>query len=165
MDKKYTINFNEKNIENWHLTNDDIMGGKSQSEIIYDEDKHIFSGIISKENNGGFSSIYQNIKQLSSGLNKVKLDLIGDGLTYQIRVYVLIDGYRLAYKHDFQTCAGKRQSLVFSLNDFTATYRGQTLSGRGAVKSQDIIQTGILITNEKPIGFTLKLLNLSFYKT
>jgi len=57
--ERILIDFNNTDEkENWQIINDDVMGGVSQSEIIFnDTGTATFQGKISLENNGGFASI------------------------------------------------------------------------------------------------------------
>jgi hypothetical protein len=53
--------------EGWRITNDSVMGGKSAGHFILQQNYALFSGNISLENNGGFSSVYRSISPLGEG--------------------------------------------------------------------------------------------------
>ncbi len=61
------FDFNSKsNINSWQIVNDVVMGGKSSSTITINKDGHgQFSGTVSTENNGGFSSVRHTFKSVS----------------------------------------------------------------------------------------------------
>lgn len=83
------ISFTEqKNTDNWRITNDSVMGGESKGRFLSDKDKGMFTGYISLENNGGFSSVFQMIEPLAQNLETVTIDVEGDGTTYQLRMIV-----------------------------------------------------------------------------
>lgn len=46
----------------WRLVNNGVMGGISTSKAIIKDDKIIFSGNVSLENNGGFASLRSPVK-------------------------------------------------------------------------------------------------------
>lgn len=46
----------------WRSTNDNVMGGISQGGVRYDGETSLFSGELSLENNGGFSSANRSIE-------------------------------------------------------------------------------------------------------
>ena len=47
----------------WRIVNDGVMGGLSSSKVIVNDDnKIIFSGNVSLENNGGFASLRSPVK-------------------------------------------------------------------------------------------------------
>jgi hypothetical protein len=157
----YMIDFTKTNeIARWRSTNDGVMGGLSQGGLSFVDQTSVFSGTISLENNGGFSSIYRPIVPLARGLDTVSLDIVGDGLTYQMRVAVAINGYRVSYKHDFDTVAGERQKIVLSLNDFQAVFRGRIIEGAPRLKSEDLRQVGFLVTTKEQGPFALFLYSL-----
>ena len=61
------FDFNSKsNINSWQIVNDVVMGGKSSSTITINKEGHgQFSGTVSTENNGGFSSVRHIFKPVS----------------------------------------------------------------------------------------------------
>ncbi|MEW6991849.1 CIA30 family protein [Colwelliaceae bacterium 6441] len=152
----------QQEIKYWGVTNDGVMGGKSTGEIAFKADHGVFSGRISLQNNGGFSSIYRVIKPLPQDLEVVSIEVAGDGQPYQMRLMANIEGYRVAYKHNFNTAAGVRQKISFKLTDFQASFRGRLISNAPKLNSADIGQVGFLITKKVPGDFSLSIYNLSF---
>jgi hypothetical protein len=155
------INFTEqKNTDNWRITNDSVMGGESEGHFLSDQDKGMFTGNISLENNGGFSSVFQMIEPLAKNLETVTIDVEGDGTTYQLRMIVSLDGYRLAYKQNFDTVAGQRETLTFTLADFQASFRGRIITNAPVLKSENIRQVGFLVTKKVPGSFSLSIFSV-----
>jgi len=133
------INFTQQqSVDLWRITNDGVMGGKSQGRFLFEPGKVIFTGDISLDNNGGFSSVFRAIEALPKNLETVTIDIQGDGLTYQLKMIVNLDGYRLAYKHPFKTIAGQRETLTFTLADFQASFRGRNIDNAPVLKAEDI---------------------------
>lgn len=152
----------QRSADSWSITNDGVMGGKSEGHIILYQDKCIFTGNISLENNGGFSSAFRTIKPLPKKIDTVTIDVKGDGLTYQLRIIVNIKGYRLDYKHSFNTVADKRETMTFALADFQATFRGRMLTNAPVLQSEDIYQAGFLVNRKVAGSFSLSVFKLNF---
>lgn len=157
------IDFTEQQgVESWRITNDGVMGGKSKGQFLLQQDLAIFKGYISLDNNGGFSSVFHAIAPLPSDVDTVTIDVEGDGLTYQLRMIVNLDGYRLAYKHDFNTVAGQRETLTFKLADFQASFRGRIINDAPKLSAKAIREVGFLVTRKQAGDFSLALASLTF---
>jgi len=53
----------ESNIQNWSVVNDGVMGGLSKGNFsVNDKGDGFFTGHVSLENNGGFSSVRYNFE-------------------------------------------------------------------------------------------------------
>lgn len=157
------INFTEQqSLDSWRITNDGVMGGESQGQISLQANKAIFSGDISLANNGGFSSVFRPIEPLAKALETVTIDIEGDGLTYQLRLIVNLDGYRMAYKQSFDTVAGQQTQLSFTLADFQASFRGREIPNAPVLKSEDIREVGFLVTSKVAGAFSLVIASVSF---
>ena len=99
------FNFSENsNLQNWQVVDDGVMGGKSKGSFtLNDEGNGVFSGHVSLENNGGFSSVRYRFKTLKiKNFNKFKIRLKGDGKAYQFRLKS--NAYdNFSYVKEFQT--------------------------------------------------------------
>jgi hypothetical protein len=146
--------------EGWRITNDSVMGGKSAGHFILQQNYALFSGNISLENNGGFSSVYRSISPLEKALSRVCIKVKGDGLTYQLRLSVNVDGYRLAYKHNFTTIADQLAQLSFLLTDFQA--RGRNIAKAPILLSENIIEIGFLVKRTVSGPFSLAIKSVDF---
>ncbi|MGB0935928.1 MAG: CIA30 family protein [Colwellia sp.] len=159
--ESYMIDFSSPTEhQNWFVTNDNVMGGKSLGGINFKGASTVFSGEISLDNNGGFSSVFRPISPLPSGLDIFELDVEGDGLTYQFRVIIFVNGYRLAYKHDFQTIKDQRNKITLNIADFKASFRGRIIEGAPTLYAEKIKQIGFLVTNKKAGPFSIALNNI-----
>lgn len=157
------IDFTEQqNLDSWRITNDDVMGGKSAGRFLLQDDKALFTGDISLANNGGFSSVFRAIEALPKALESVVIDVAGDGLTYQLRMTVNLDGYRLAYKHDFNTLAGQREKVTVTLADFQASFRGRNIANAPILQSENIREVGFLVTRKMAGRFSLAVFSITF---
>jgi len=128
MSAQTIINFKEKSTtENWYVVDDVVMGGRSSGKFeITKEGYGKFSGDVSLENNGGFSSARYDMEPLKVSLdNKIRIKLKGDGSSYQFRVKANKQDY-YSYIVKFDT-TGDWQTLEFALADLYPTFRGRTL--------------------------------------
>ncbi|MFT5294631.1 MAG: hypothetical protein ACI9YH_000637 [Colwellia sp.] len=160
----YMITFSSQEKNRWRITNDGVMGGLSYGKMIVEKGSGTFSGQISLDNNGGFSSVFRAVEDLSPSLNKLVIDIEGDGQLYQLRLMTNINGYRLAYKHDFKTTANKREKFIFQLTDFQATFRGRNINNAPLLTSEDIRDVGFLMTKKITGKFALSVFQLSFFQ-
>lgn len=149
--------------DKWSVKNDSAMGEHSNAEICFDSQQGIFKGNISLENKGGFSAVYRPMKPLFKDINKVVIDITGDGQTYQLRLVGKVNEYRLAYKHSFETSAGKRQRIIFSLEEFVASFQGKTIVNAQILKPENILETGFLLSNNSAGPFSLSVFSISFF--
>ncbi len=63
----------------WRIVNDGVMGGLSTSKVNVEDDKIIFSGNVSLENNGGFASLRSPVKDCNfENFSGVKIKIKGD---------------------------------------------------------------------------------------
>lgn len=155
MNRKTIFDFKENaTLQNWETLDDVVMGGRSQGNISLSPEGHgKFSGHISLENNGGFSSVRYNPDDLKvDPQDQITIRLKGDGKRYQFRV-----------KHDKQDYAsyityfdttGEWEEIVISLNDLCPTFRGKNLD-QPNFNHHSIQQLGFLVANKKEEDFEL----------
>lgn len=74
----------------WTTMNDPVMGGRSTSEVAFDDGGLRFSGNISLDNNGGFAStrgpLDPDIGRKAAGARSFGVRAEGDGKTYLLKV-------------------------------------------------------------------------------
>lgn len=151
-------------LQNWKIVDDIVMGGRSQGQISLSSQGHgRFSGTVSLENNGGFSSV----RYLPAGLevdpkDQIKVRLHGDGKRYQFRI-----------KHDqlasqsyvtyFET-TGEWQEITISLDKLYPTFRGRKLD-QPNFNHHTIQEIGFLIGNKKAQDFELLIDNIELIRS
>ncbi|MBQ0768873.1 MAG: CIA30 family protein [Bizionia sp.] len=144
------------NITNWRVVDDVVMGGRSNGSFYLNKEGYgVFTGKISLENNGGFSSLRYNSGTISvNDFSNIVIRLHGDGKTYQFRIKS-----NAAENHSYITTfktTGEWQDITIPLKNLYPSYRGKTLdiSNFSADTIEDI---GFLINNKKEESFTLFL--------
>lgn len=155
MSRQIIFDFNENaSLQNWKIVDDVVMGGCSEGEISINSDGYgRFSGSISLENNGGFSSVRYLPADLEvDPQNKIGMRVKGDKKRYQFRV-----------KHDEQASqsyvtyfetTGEWQEVTMLLKDLYPTFRGRQLD-QPTFNHDAIQELGFLIGNKKAEDFEL----------
>lgn len=154
--KTITIfDFNSKsNINSWQIVNDVVMGGKSSSTITINKEGHgQFSGTVSTENNGGFSSVRHIFKSVSvKKTSKICALIKGDGKVYQLRVKDRYNNY-YSYIHTFST-SKNWQEIEIPLSEMYPSFRGKNLN-KSNFNHDAIEEITFLIANNKSEKFQL----------
>lgn len=144
------------NNQNWYITNDDVMGGVSNSSMKLDETKKmVFSGTVSLDNNGGFAMTRLPVNiNLEDKKTKLVLKLKGDGKEYQFRIKSK-SNQRFWYVQSFKTTT-KITEIELPLADFYAAFRGYKLN-EDNFSATTITEIAILIGNKKNEAFKLEI--------
>lgn len=144
------------NIADWKIIDDVVMGGKSNGKFKIDSDGNgVFSGDVSLENNGGFSSVrYQFEKINVSKDSKVIIKLKGDGKEYQFRIKNNRNTY-YSYITNFKT-TGDWETIIINLKDLYPSFRGQTMNIPNFT-GDSFEEIVFLIGNKKNESFALVL--------
>ncbi|TBN13968.1 CIA30 family protein [Hyunsoonleella pacifica] len=142
------------NIDNWVIIDDVVMGGKSNGTFKIEDTGHgLFYGVISLENNGGFSSVrYRGKTIYIKGYTKIILRIKGDGKRYQFRIKETVD-YQHSYVNYFTT-SGYWQTIEIALADLFPKFRGRTLNIPNFA-GDTITELGFLFGNKKAEDFRL----------
>lgn len=142
------------NVNKWYQTNDNVMGGVSNSKMALDKDGNgVFSGTVSLENNGGFAMTRLPVDlKLSGDISKIVLFIQGDGKQYQLRLKSE-RSQSFWYIHPFETST-KKQQIEIPLKDFYPSFRGNKLN-LDNFSSDTIKEVAILIGNKKNESFEL----------
>ena len=153
MDNDFTLcDFSD--LKEWTVVNDGVMGGLSEGKLTKENDKAVFSGKVSLENNGGFTSIRRSVTtDYTKPISQFKIKLKGDGKRYQFRVRK--SGEYFTYTYDFKT-SGKYETIVINAAEMQPTFRGQILNYPN-FDGDDINEIGFLIANKKMETFAMLL--------
>lgn len=154
-EKLVLVDFNEGSGTKWVNVDDVVIGGESQSKFTTDASgKGVFYGVVSLENNGGFSSIKHSFDPINiSKFKKAFIRIKGDGKRYQFRVKSSLDE-RVSYKTYFLT-TGKWETIEIDLLTMEPTWRGWT-PDLPKYPANTIAEVGFLIANKKAERFELK---------
>lgn len=143
-------------LDGWFTVNDDVMGGRSTCSFVLNEQGNaIFSGQVSLENNGGFSSVHYRFSPVNTkGYRFLSLQLKGDGKTYQARIKKQASDY-YSYIGYFKT-SGEWQQVKIPLSDMYPSFRGRILD-MPDFNGGEIEEFTLLIGNKKAESFRIEI--------
>ncbi|WP_281540247.1 CIA30 family protein [Maribacter aestuarii] len=147
---------NHNNGKPCYIVDDGVMGGLSEGKIIVNQAGNgVFSGYVTTENNGGFSSVrYEMDKKDVSRFSKVVIKLKGDGKEYQFRIKSDAS-QRYSYVKSFMT-SGDWELIRLSFNDFIPMFRRNTLK-KPNYQGKIMEEVAFLIGNNRKENFTLEI--------
>lgn len=148
-------------LDPWQAVNDGVMGGVSAGHMVAAEPGLRFEGVLSLENNGGFASVRRSIDHDLSGAGAVRLQVRGDGRTYQFRLRLDDRWDGIAWRAEFQT-TGDRQTVELAFGEFVPVFRGRRVPDAGPVVAGRIRQIGFMLADRTPGPFALDILAIEF---
>jgi monofunctional biosynthetic peptidoglycan transglycosylase len=145
----------------WQAVNDGVMGGISRGRMVSTEDGLRFEGELSLENNGGFASVRRPVDADLSAAGSVRLEVRGDGRTYQFRLRLdkRYDG--VAWRAEFAT-SGEWQTIDLPFDEFVPVFRGRRVPEAGPVIAADIGQAGFMLADKTAGAFALDIRSIEF---
>ena len=117
-------------IQPWRSINDGVMGGRSAGGMAQSHEGLKFSGTLSLENNGGFSSVRRLVSQDLSSVTSVRIQVRGDGREYQFRIRQSSDFNGVSWSAAFSS-SEKWQQIDIALDQFTPVFRAERCRRRG----------------------------------
>ncbi len=157
MPHQIVFDFNSTtDISQWQITNDAVMGGRSQGSFhLNEEGNGVFTGTVSLKNNGGFSLVRHQMERFNcSTQKKFVLRIKGDGKRYQFRVRAEANSAH-AYACYFNT-TGDWQTIDILFNEMYPVFRGRKLS-QPNFEGSYLEEIGFLIGNKKEENFLLEI--------
>ena len=150
---------NQDETSDWFNQNDTVMGGVSDSTTTWVDGQLVFSGNLSLDNNGGFTSTFgpvnDQLPTLMSGADAIIVTARGDGKTYlmQIRNY---DNTRDVQR--FTTVADVEQDYVLPLADFESVdWRLSVIPNAAPIDTTTIGQLGFYLLDKQVGPFELAI--------
>lgn len=146
--------FNTVEALGWRTINDTVMGGRSTSSVSVKDGKLHFTGYLNT-NGGGFTSSRTAPQTWNlDEMTHVRVRVMGDGRTYQIRLHPNQRG--IAYKYPFKTEADVWQTIDAPIAAFQATRRGTELD-LPPPRPRDIASVGFLLADRTDGSFELRV--------
>lgn len=142
----------------WFAVNDGVMGGLSKGGPETKDGSLHFTGVLSLENNGGFSSIRTDGRYDFSGKKAMVMRVKGDGRKYQLRLATdaRYRGSAVSYGAEFATEKGEWTEVKIPLGNLSPSWRGMKLDGP-ALDASKVEEIGILIGDKKAGAFALEV--------
>lgn len=159
--------FDENDRLNWKVVNDGVMGGLSEGQIALTQAGTMkFTGVLSLENNGGFSSFRSGdvTLDLSKDLGLV-LRVKGDGRTYQARLATdaRYRGMEVSFSAEFATTKGEWVEVKVPFTKFKAGFRGMELPDE-RLDPAKIRRLSLLLGDKKPGPFEIEIDSIRTYR-
>ncbi len=148
----------------WRIVNDGIMGGLSSSKAIIEDDKIIFSGNISLENNGGFASLRSPVKDYSfEQFSGIEIKIKGDGKRYSISMKetTYFSGY--FFTSIFETKRDEWITIQLPFNQFKLYYFGREIKSNRKIPLSNIKEISLLIGDKQEGNFNAEIEYLGLY--
>jgi hypothetical protein len=144
----------DSDISNWNIVDDVFMGGRSDGNIKINEEGHAeYTGEISLQNNGGFSSLRYDFNTINTeNFSKFILKIKGDGKSYQFRVKTSRND-RYSYIFEFKT-TGAWETIEIPFSEMYGAYRGNILNIPN-FEGDQMEEIAFLIGNKKEEHFKL----------
>lgn len=143
----------------WRPVDDVVMGGVSRSLFrCADGGPGLFSGVLSRERNGGFASVRTVLEHRDyREFDRFRLRIRGDGRRYGFRVRNddRFDG--VVYASDFDTASGRWQEIDLPFSSFRPMFRGSVVAGAPPMDPGSIAQIGLLIASGQEGAFRLEV--------
>jgi len=144
----------------WRVVNDGVMGGLSKGNFgVSGEGILTFRGMLSLENNGGFSSIRTEKVELDlSDADGLLVRAKGDGRTYQMRfgTDARFRGMEVSFMAEFRTKKGEWVEVKIPFTNFKGSFRGMKLKDEVFDPSK-ISRVGLLLADKNPGEFELNV--------
>ena len=144
----------------WHIEDDGVMGGVSKGTFVRNSEGYaVFSGKVSLENDGGFSSVQCYFDPIDvSSFRTAVLRIRGDGKDYRFIVESDKDA-RHNYVAEFAT-NGKWQEIKIPLRTMYPVRRGDRLD-LPDYPGKTMAQVRFMIANGRAESFRLEIASIS----
>ena len=140
----------------WYTVDDNVMGGVSSSFVdIIEPGIMSFSGTMSLDNNGGFSSVRSDWTPTDlSDADGVLLRVLGDGKVYRLRIRSADTGPEISFNAAFETTPETWKVVYVPFSSMVPTYRGFIMDV-DALDPSSIGSFGFMLSDKQPGGFRL----------
>jgi hypothetical protein len=148
----------------WRIVNDDVMGGISSSKVTVKDDKIIFRGNVSLENNGGFASLRSQLKNYNFvNFSGIEIKLKGDGKRYSISMKetTYFNGY--FYTNSFETKKDEWIVVQIPFNQFKLYYFGKDTNSSKKIPLDNIKEISLLIGDKQEGEFKAEIDYIMLY--
>ncbi len=162
--------FNFANIhqgQEWVAVDDRVMGGISQSRLVYQGDGAAdFCGEVSAEYGGGFASVRSGkLERSLRGFSGIALRVKGDGKGYSLIARTKSSPPELYYQAKFHPERGVWRTIRIPFTIFVPKSRGQSVETAPSLDPAKIISLGLMISNRQTGPFHLSISWIHAYRS
>ena len=159
MNDTLLIDFGADKSNDWYALTDRVMGGRSQGQVRYEADLLRFTGAVSFDNNGGFSSIRGDHAPLDlSEYTRVtvRYRVQDQSLTLNFNHYE--EWYRPNYKAYLPETGSEWQTVTVALSDLEEHQVGRPTGNKiDLAKLKRIVRLGIMTADKKEGSFDAEI--------
>lgn len=151
--------FSAADRENFSTINDTVMGGKSDAALsVTDEGSMVFSGNVSLENNGGFTSFRsRDVEYDLAGTDGLQLKVRGDGRKYIFSCAMRgVPVFAGGYWQEFQTEQGEWTTVRLPYAGFVPHSFGRKVPQLPALAPARLTEMGVYLYDKQAGPFRLE---------
>jgi len=135
--------------ETWGAVDDVVMGGISESQLIFGDGTALFTGLVSTANSGGFASV--RTRNFSppvdlSAFQGIDLRVKGDGQRYKFLVRTTQSWDGLAYSYAFDTQANQWMAVRIPFADLRPVFRAKTVTDAAPFRASQVISFQLMLS-------------------
>ena len=148
----------------WRIVNDGVMGGLSSSRVSVNDEKIIFTGKVSLENNGGFASLRSPVKDYNfEKFSGLEIKIKGDGKRYSISMKetTYFSGY--FYTSTFETSKDEWITIKIPFDQFKLYYFGKETKSGKKIPLNNIKEISLLIGDKQAGEFKAEIDYVKFF--
>jgi len=150
----------------WSITNDGVMGGVSEGQWDITDDFSVFSGFVSLDNNGGFSSVRAEFRPVDlSGADGIQIRVRGDGQRYSFNLRDIHSwlSYRVTFETELQA-DDEWETILIPFEDLIPTRFGNQIPSADPIDLTNVWSMSVLISDEQEGDFRLEMADLSIFR-
>ncbi|MEX1310004.1 MAG: CIA30 family protein [Candidatus Sulfomarinibacteraceae bacterium] len=134
----------------WPHINDGVMGGVSSGRMVPGDGYATFQGVVSFDNNGGFSSVRSRpVLHDLSEYSGLRVRVRGDGKRYGFRLKTDASFDGVSYQVSIVPPADEWVELELPFDDFVPVYRGRVVSNHPQLDPARIMTFGLIISRQE----------------
>jgi NADH dehydrogenase [ubiquinone] 1 alpha subcomplex assembly factor 1 len=153
-----------KDENKWRIVNDGVMGGLSSSKAIVKDNKILFSGSVSLENNGGFASLRSPVNEYNfEEYSGIEIRIKADGKRYSISMKETTYFTGLFYTFTFETKKDEWITVKIPFDKFKPYYFGKENNSNKKIPLNNIKEISLLIGDKQEGSFKAEIEYLCLY--
>lgn len=150
---------NGKSGSTWQIINDGVMGGLSEGTAILTDSSLYYSGRISLDNNGGFSSLRSRFGAMDlSEYETVTIRFRSEGQPFAFVLETSRVWYQPSYRYKFATAGDEWKTATMPLSEFKETRIGRETGAKiSDGQLGEVIRMGFINTGKYESEFELEI--------
>lgn len=157
----------EKDGQEWMIVNDGVMGGLSRGSVSFTDNSLVFSGNVSLENNGGFTSFRAPYARYDlSKYDKIEIRYRSEGMDCAMSLDQNRRFWRPNHKMPIPATNNTWMTLNVNLYELSEYQMGNRTGGRlNENNAKQTIRLGLITDSKKAGEFSLEIDYIKFYKS